>query len=189
MLFLFAPVFLTRCYVKNNARNQNLRLKCILKDNVMRKLILLISHGAMLVIGFVLGIYALPILIAPASVDRAALTSSAENALYSAEFVQDLKGSDFLHWGTGTVSVSQSKIVHIGELVPGPDYKLYLVPKFVNDADGFNAIKAQSKRLGDVKTFDGVIVDVPADVNIEDYNTVLIWCETFGAFITSAKYR
>lgn len=155
----------------------------------MRKLILLITHGAMLVIGFVLGIYLLPILIAPASVDRAALTSTAENALYSAEFVKDLEGSDFLHWGTGTVSVSQSKIVHIGELAPGPDYKLYLVPKFVYDADGFNAIKAQSVRLGDVKTFDGVIVDVPADVNIEDYNTVLIWCETFGAFITSTKYR
>jgi len=26
-------------------------------------------------------------------------------------------------------------------------------------------------------------------VNIEEYTTVLIWCEAFSEFITAAKYR
>lgn len=155
----------------------------------MRKFILLITHGIMLVIGFALGVYLLPIITAPESVDRAMLQSSAQNATYSAEFTKELKGSDFLHWGTGKVSVSPAKIVHDGELAPGPDYKLYLVKSFVEDEAGFNAVKADSALIGDVKTFDGVILDIPAGINIEDYKTVLIWCESFGEFITAAKYK
>lgn len=155
----------------------------------MRKIILLGTHGIALAIGFALGIYLLPILIAPPSVDRAMLESSAENALFDAEFTKDLAGSDFLHWGTGKVAVSATKIVHMGELAPGPDYIVYLVPEFVEDEAGFNAIKEQSAAIGGVKTFDGFILDIPQGVDVGAYNTVLVWCETFGEFITAAKYR
>jgi hypothetical protein len=136
----------------------------------MRKIILLGTHGIALAIGFALGIYLLPILIAPPS-------------------VEDLAGSDFLHWGTGKVAVSATKIVHMGELAPGPDYIVYLVPEFVEDEAGFNAIKEQSAAIGSVKTFDGFISDIPQGVDVGAYNTVLVWCETFGEFITAAKYR
>ena len=40
-----------------------------------------------------------------------------------------------------------------------------------------------------MKTFDGFVVDVPAGVDVTAYDTVLVWCEAFGQFITSAKYR
>ena len=33
------------------------------------------------------------------------------------------------------------------------------------------------------------ILDLPAGTTLEDYNTVLVWCETFGEFITATKYR
>ncbi len=155
----------------------------------MRKIILLGTHGIALAIGFALGIYLLPILIAPPSIDQAMLESSAENALFEAEFTKDLLGSDFLHWGTGKVAVSATKIVHMGELAPGPDYIVYLVPEFVEDEAGFNAIKEQSAAIGSVKTFDGFISDIPQGVDVGAYNTVLVWCETFGEFITAAKYR
>lgn len=155
----------------------------------MRFLLRLFTHGIALALGFALGIYALPIIIAPPSVDRAMLETSAENALYKATFVRDLKGSDFLHWGEGDVSVSAQKIVHQGKMAPGPDYKVYLMTEFVDDEESFNAIKASSLQVGDVKTFDGFIVDLSADVDIENYNTVVIWCETFGEFITAAKYK
>ena len=62
-------------------------------------------------------------------------------------------------------------------------------PKFVEDEAGFEAVKAQSLRIGDVKTFEGFIVDVPASADIEQYNTVLVWCESFGEFITALKYK
>lgn len=156
----------------------------------MRRIIIwLITHGLALAIGFALGIYLLPILTAPKGPDRAVLEEMAQGAQYTAEFTRDLAGSDFLHWGEGTVSLSGDRIVHMGKLAPGPDYKLYLAPAFVEDETGFEAIKAQSVQVGDVKTFDGLVLDIPAGIDIAAYTTVVIWCEAFGEFITAAKYR
>lgn len=156
---------------------------------MLRSLILIVTHGAMLVIGFVLGIYLLPILTEPEGPDQATLAASTQAALYSADLSRDLKGSDFLHWGEGTISVDAEKVTHMGSLAPGPDYKLYLVPEFVEDEEQFLKLKDSSAQIGDVKTFNGFIVDVPAGVNVEDFTTVLVWCESFGEFITAAKYR
>ncbi|MFS4581184.1 DM13 domain-containing protein [Phaeobacter sp. C3_T13_0] len=155
----------------------------------MRWITRLLSHGITLAIGFALGIYMLPILTAPASPDAAALTASAEDAIYTGTFTRDLAGSDFLHWGTGSISLSPQQITHMGELAPGPDYKLYLTPTFVEDEAGFEPIKEMSRLVGDVKMFNGLILDLPDNVDIENYTTVVIWCETFGEFITAAQYR
>jgi len=156
----------------------------------MHKLLFLAaSHLAVLVVGFGLGVYMLPILIAPNSPDTAKLEQMAEGALHEAQFMRDLRGSDFLHWGEGTVSLSPKQIIHKGDLAPGPDYKLYLVKEFVEHEEEFLAIKQEAKLIGEIKTFEGFIVDVPADVDLSQYNTVLVWCETFSEFITAAKYR
>ncbi|MCZ4290398.1 DM13 domain-containing protein [Hoeflea alexandrii] len=155
----------------------------------MRWIIRIITHSIMLAAGFALGIYLLPIITAPPSPDQAMLEESARSALYTGEFRRDLKGSDFLHWGEGTVSVSANRIAHRGSLAPGPDYKLYLVPEFVEDEEQFEAVRSSAIRLGDIKTFDGFLVEVPPSVDIKAYTTVLVWCETFGEFISAAKYR
>jgi hypothetical protein len=44
-------------------------------------------------------------------------------------------------------------------------------------------------RLGNVKTFENFVVEVPGGVDPSKYNTVIVWCESFSQFITSAKYR
>ena len=107
----------------------------------------------------------------------------------SAEFTRDLRGSDFLHWGEGTVSVTATEIVHEGRLAPGPDYKLYLVNAFVEHEDEFLPLKDQARLIGDVKTFDGAFLAIPEGVDPADYTTVVIWCEAFSEFITAAQYR
>ncbi|MGR3501857.1 DM13 domain-containing protein [Pseudaestuariivita sp.] len=155
----------------------------------MRFIRFLITHGIALAVGFGLGVYLLPILTAPPSPDAEMLAEMSEGARYTATFTRDLEGSDFLHWGEGTVSVGPDQIVHEGRLSPGPDYKLYLVPEFVETEAAFEAVKSASVQLGDVKTFGGVVVKVPEGVDIDAYTTVLIWCEAFGEFITAAKYR
>ena len=43
--------------------------------------------------------------------------------------------------------------------------------------------------IGDVKTFENFLVSVPAGVDINDYSSVIVWCESFGEFITAARYR
>lgn len=149
----------------------------------------LITHGLMLLLGFGLGLYALPILIQPPVPEPEFLQTSAENPRFSGTFTRDLKGSDFLHWGEGTISVTDTQIVHIGDLAPGPDYRLYLIPQKAENEAEFLAIKDNSELIGRVDTFSGFVIDIPGNVNAEDYVGVLIWCEAFGEFITSAIYR
>jgi len=156
----------------------------------MRRLLIgLVTHGAALGIGFGLGIYLLPILTAPPSPDAATLEAMASDAIYETEFQEDLRGQDFLHWGKGTVRITPTQVIHTGELAPGPDYMLYLVPEFVAHEDEFEPLKAQSRSIGSIKTFNGFALDLPADVDLEAYSTVLVWCEAFGEFITAAQYR
>jgi hypothetical protein len=44
-------------------------------------------------------------------------------------------------------------------------------------------------RIGDVRTFENFVVPVPEGIDPAAYNTVIVWCESFGEFITAAKYR
>ncbi|HEY6135231.1 MAG TPA: DM13 domain-containing protein [Rubrivivax sp.] len=154
-----------------------------------RTIILGISHAAALLAGFAVGIYALPILIAPDAPGPEAIASAAGSAQFSGTFRRDLKGSDALHWGEGTVSVGAAAISLQGKLAPGPDYKLYLSPEFVETEADFHRLKPRMVRVGDVKTFENFIVQVPATVNPTQYAAVIVWCESFGQFITAAKYR
>lgn len=155
----------------------------------MRWITLAVSHGATLALGFALGVYFLPILTAPKGPDKAVVAEAAQSALFRAQFKRGLKGSDFLHWGEGKVSIAADKIVHDGKLAPGPDYKLYLTEDFVDDEASFEKAKPEAQRIGDVKSFNGFVVDVPAGVDVTAYSTVVVWCEAFGEFITSAKYK
>src|SRR5262245_16598917 len=155
----------------------------------MRKLLLVVSHLVAVAVGFALGVYTLPILIAPAAPSAGEVAAQAEKAAYKGQFRRDLKDSDALHWGEGTVSVSRTSIALAGELAPGPDYKLYLSPEFVETEADFKRLKPSMVRIGDVKTFKNFLVPVPEAVDPARYNTVIVWCETFSKFITAAKYR
>ena len=150
---------------------------------------LLVSHALVGALGFAAGIYALPLLIAPAAPTAAEVQAKAERGRHTAQFRRDLKGSDALHWGEGRVTVGPDAVSLLGEIAPGPDYKLYLSPRFVETEDEVLAIKAQMLRVGDVKTFRNFIVPLPPEVDVEKFDTVLVWCETFSQFITAAKYR
>lgn len=155
----------------------------------MRILIWLTTHLIAGAIGFALGIYLLPILTAPEGPHAAILEQQSASATYTGTLTRDLAGSDFLHWGEGTLSLTETQLIHMGELAPGPDYRAYLTPSFVEDEAGFEAIKDTSLNLGKVDTFNGFILDLPAGTDVENYSAIVIWCERFGEFITAAEYR
>lgn len=154
-----------------------------------RLLLLAVTHALALALGFGLGIYYLPVLIAPKAPSLAEVKSLSGAAEFTGEFRRDLKGSDFLHWGEGRVSVGRTAVSLIGKVSPGPDYKLYLSPEFVDTKEAFLKLKDRSVRVGDVKTFENFIVQVPGSVDPSRYNAVVVWCETFSMFISAAKYR
>ena len=152
-------------------------------------LILAISHLAALAAGFAAGIYALPILIAPPAPSEQLIAETSAGSIYSAEFRRDLADSDALHWGEGRVAVGQDYIPFVGSLAPGPDYKLYLSPEFIETERDFEALRQSMVRVGDVKTFDNFLVAVEPGIDVSTFNTVIVWCESFGEFITAAQYR
>ena len=156
---------------------------------MVKAITLLISHGIAAGLGFALGIYLLPILIAPSGPGEAAVADVAGKAMFTTQFKRDLPGSDFLHWGEGELSISARRVSFNGALAPGPDYRLYLTRQLVLNEAEFNAIKDQSAYVGDVKSFDNFLLDIPESINPTDYKAVVVWCETFGEFITAASYR
>lgn len=154
-----------------------------------RLLLLALSHAAVLAFGVALGIYLLPILAAPPAPGADEVRAASATASFRGEFRRQLKGSDPLHWGEGQVAVGPAAITLVGRIAPGPAYRLYLVPEFVETAQDFERLKARSLAVGDVKTFENFIVPLAPGTDLTRYEGVVIWCESFSQFITAAKYR
>lgn len=155
----------------------------------MRILVLLISHALALGLGFAAGIYVLPILIATPGPSTAEIESAMAGAVHQGEFRRDLTDSDLLHWGEGRVLVTPSHIALEGRLAPGPDYRLYLSPRFIDTETGFEQARSELALVGNVRSFENFLLPVPADVDVEAYDTVIVWCERFRQFISAARYR
>lgn len=157
--------------------------------NTRTTIVLAVSHLVVAGLGFAGGIYALPILIAPEAPSMQEVKAASAQVQFTGEFKRDLKDSDALHWGEGTVSIGSSTISLLGRLSPGPDYKLYLSPEFVETESDFKRLRPTMVRVGDVKTFNNFVVPVPAAIDPAKYSAVVVWCESFNEFITAAKYR
>ena len=149
----------------------------------------LLTHGIALALGVALGIYLLPVLTAPDAPSNAEVSSSAAEALFKGDFHRKLPGSDFLHWGDGQISISAKQISFMGTIAPGPDYQLYLTPNLAQTEQEFLVMKEESAKIGAVKTFNNFILDIPANIDPANYRALIIWCESFGEFITAASYR
>ncbi len=147
------------------------------------------THLGAIAIGFALGIYALPILTAPASPATEVVRATASAAQFTGTFRRDLTDSDALHWGEGALYISDDAVAFEGNLAPGPDYRLYLSPKFVETEADFAALKASMVQVGHVRTFENFMLSVPDTIDPRDYSAAIVWCETFGQFITAAAYQ
>jgi hypothetical protein len=157
--------------------------------NKPRVVLLLLSHVIAAGVGFAAGIYTLPLLVAPSSPPADQINAAASSAIFTGTFRRDLQGSDRLHWGEGVVYVGRDSVSLNGKLAPGPDYKLYLSPEFVETEADFLRLKPSMVRIGDVRTFENFVVSVPPNVDTAAYTSVIVWCESFSQFITAARYR
>tara|TARA_X000001036_G_scaffold392967_1_gene392152 strand:- start:53 stop:547 length:495 start_codon:yes stop_codon:yes gene_type:complete len=153
------------------------------------KFIQIFTHTISLSIGCMIGIYLLPIMIAPEKPSINEFQKVINSAQFDAVFVKDLKESDILHWAKGQILLSKTEIAFRGKISPGPDYKLYLTKKFVQTKKDFLKIKNQSVEIGEIKSFNGFIISTKKEIDITAYNSVVIWCEAFSRFISAAKYQ
>ena len=155
----------------------------------VRTLLLICSHTLAVGVGFALGIYLLPILTAPEGPGVEVVQSTADIAQFKGKFRRDLADSDAFHWGEGTLFIGPGEIVFEGRLAPGPDYRLYLSPKFVETEAEFESLKPEMVQVGLVRTFENFIVALPESVDPAEYKAAIVWCESFGEFITAGAYQ
>ena len=72
-------------------------------------------------------------------------------------------------------------------MAPGPDYRLYLSPEFVETEADFNRLKSTMVAVSTVTSFDNFVIELSQPIDYSKYNTAIIWCESFGQFISSAQ--
>ena len=74
-----------------------------------------------------------------------------------------------------------------GSRSPGPDYRLYFAPIFVETEKIFLAIKSLSVKVRSVKAFTNFMLQLPDGVNVDEFPAVVIWCEAFSQFIAAIE--
>ena len=109
-------------------------------------------------------------------------------------FNPNAEDSDRFHKGSGGVSLIEKngkRFIIFEEdftVTNGPDYRLYVVPQQgIETETAFNSVKNQSIMIGKVKQFSGTqIFELPDSFQTNQVAGVVIWCEAFSQFITTA---
>jgi len=96
--------------------------------------------------------------------------------------------SDPVHYGAGKVSVYEKAVFLEADFKvgPGPDYHVYLVPRPMIRASG-DVRDTMYVDLGQLRAFEGSQrYPIPDGVDLADFPSVVIWCETFSVLISPA---
>ena len=137
--------------------------------------------------GFAVGIVAFPYLFPPPEVNEPLLAKSDADLVARATFIH-ANPSDPVHYGQGSATIYADllRLEADFRVGPGPKFHVYLVP----DADVTPDTEVEATMfvdLGRLKAFSGSQnYAIPADIDIADYNTVVIWCEQFNVLISPA---
>jgi len=99
--------------------------------------------------------------------------------------------SDPIHHGKGGVTVYRD-LLHLEvdfEVGPGPKFHVYLVPER-EVTPSTEVAKTMYVDLGRLRAFKGSQnYEVPPGVRLEQYGSVVIWCEHFGVLISPAALK
>lgn len=137
--------------------------------------------------GVALGFFFFPYVFPPpAAVEQ--LTEADRSKLVATGTFIHANPSDPIHHGKGKVSVYERTVFLEPdfEVGPGPAYHVYLVPK-AGIRDEAAVKDAMYVDLGRLRAFKGSQrYSIPAGVELENYPSVVIWCERFGVLISPA---
>ena len=138
--------------------------------------------------GFAAGLFAFPLLFPPTPVNATVNEAEAGPVRATGTFIH-ADPSDRVRWGTGTVAV-YDRLIHLGadfEVGPGPKYHVYLVPQRAIDPDT-RVEETMFVDLGPLRAFNGAQgYGIPAGVALQDFGSVVIWCEQLNMLISTAE--
>jgi hypothetical protein len=153
------------------------------------KSVSIIFVGGLLGTGFgvAVGIFIFPYLFPPPPAAERLTEADRSRLVATGTFIH-ANPSDPLHWGQGKVSVYERTVFLEPDFKvgPGPKYHVYLLPKAqVRSEPDVKA--ATPVDLGRLRSFEGSQrYSVPESVNLDEYNSVVIWCEQFSVLISPA---
>ena len=136
--------------------------------------------------GIAIGLFIFPYVFPPPP--AAESLSAADRTLVAAGTFIHADPSDPVHYGSGKVSVYENAVFLEPdfEVGPGPDYHVYLVPKETIRASG-DVADTMFVDLGQLRAFKGSQrYAIPDGVDLADFPSVVIWCETFSVLISPA---
>lgn len=137
--------------------------------------------------GVALGFFLFPFVFPPPPATETLQASNDSRLVAKGTFIH-ANPSDPIHYGSGGVSV-YSDTVFLNEdfeVGPGPKYHVYLVPKasIRSSADVEDTMFVD---LGQLRAFQGSQnYTIPAGVDLNLYQSVVIWCEHFSVLISPA---
>ena len=139
------------------------------------------------VAGFLGGIVAFPYLFPPPPVNEVVTDIENKKLFAKGNFIH-ANPTDPVHYGSGEVSVYDD-LLHLEQnfnVGPGPKYHVYLVPQAHITPDT-RVQDTMFVDLGRLKAFSGgQNYPIPEGVNLNNYKSVVIWCEQFGVLISPA---
>jgi hypothetical protein len=135
--------------------------------------------------GIAVGIFFFPYLFPPPPAAESLTEADRSRLVATGTFIH-ANPSDPVHWGRGKVSIYERTLFLESDFKvgPGPKYHVYLVPKAQvrSEADVTTPVD-----LGRLRAFEGSQrYSIPDGVKLEDYKSVVIWCEQFSVLISPA---
>lgn len=102
------------------------------------------------------------------------------------------RDADVLHRGSGVATILEGeggrRIARLSDfkVTNGPDLEVWLVAKSGIQSSG-DVTSSRYVSLGQLKgNIGNQNYDIPADVDINDYESLVIWCEQFGVLFSAA---
>lgn len=138
--------------------------------------------------GFAGGVFAFPYIFQADVVADETLTSAEHRTVVAHGQFIHANPNDPIHFGRGRVTVYHD-VVRLEpdfEVGPGPDYHVYLSSfgdvREAEDVEGGTIVD-----LGQLRAFKGSQnFRIPEGVELSDFRSVVIWCETFDMLISPA---
>jgi hypothetical protein len=133
-------------------------------------------------LGIALGFFIFPYIFPPPAAAEQLSAAERTGLVASGAFIH-ANPSDPVHYGKGHVSVYEHTVFFESdfEVGPGPAFHVYLVPK-ASIRVSSDLKDAMFVDLGGLRAFKGSQrYPIPAGVDRKDHQSVIIWCERFGA--------
>ncbi len=131
-----------------------------------------------------MGVYTLPIMTQPPASSHTEILAISKAATYKGQFKKELKDSDALHYATGEIYFTDNHIAFVGEIAPGPDYRLYLAKTFIETEADFKVQKHTMVEIANINQFSQFVQPKYRQVDLSSFRVLL-----FGVSILNNLYR